>query len=148
MFRLDSSHVKQEIDFHGLQHVFILSAENALKAIKAMKAKVQTIILFSFSVQYDSLFKCCLSNCGLSYLGMKLVSSRPLVWPPIASVADARPAVPCLQHTAMSNTGSGRRLCCSPRLFITHKRLCLKPGMPPRVLHYRPHPASPQRTTC
>lgn len=71
---------------------------------------------------------------------MRVVSSRPLVWPPIASVADAHPAVLFLQHTAMYNTDSGRRLCCSQRLFITHKRLCLKPGMPPRVLHYRPHP--------
>lgn len=71
---------------------------------------------------------------------MRVGSSRPLVWPPIASVADAHPAVLFLQHTAMYNTDSGRRLCCSRRLFITHKRLCLKPGMPPRVLHYRPHP--------
>lgn len=46
----------------------------------------------------------------LSHLGLKLVSSRPLVWPPIASAADARPAVPCLQHTHMYNTNSGREV--------------------------------------
>lgn len=37
-------------------------------------------------------------------------------------------------------------LCCSRRLFITHQRLWrFKPRMPPSVLHYRPHPATPSK---
>lgn len=103
--------------------------------------KDQSLCL-NFSVNHQSLFKRCSSHGGLFYLGMKFV------WPPIASVADACPAVLYLLHTAMYNTGSGGRLCCSWRLFIAHKRLCLKPGIPPRVLHYHPRPVFPQRTTC
>lgn len=51
----------------------------------------------------------------------------------------------CAPPTSHShNTDSGGKLC-SQSLFITHKRLCLKPRMPPRGFHYRPHLVSPQK---
>lgn len=57
---------------------------------------------------------------------MKLVGSRPFVWPPIASVADACPAVPYLQHTAMYNTGSGGRPCCSRKVVYHTQETVVK----------------------